>query len=107
MGNRLWYSMAVNATNPLTLAWYSGLADEFRLIAPDTIGHPGKSAETRLDPQEEEYGEWVVDLLDAFALQSAPMIGTSYGAGIMLRTAAVAPNRIDRAAMVVPAGITA
>lgn len=93
-----------NATNPMTLAWYAGLADEFRLIAPDTIGHPGKSAETRLDPQGDGYGEWVVDLLDAFEVQSVSMIGTSYGAGIVLRTAAVAPNRIDRAALVVPAG---
>lgn len=93
-----------NATNPMTLAWYTDLADEFRLIAPDTIGHPGKSAETRLDPQDDGYGDWVVDLLDAFELQSTPMIGTSYGAGIVLRTAAVAPDRIDRAALVVPAG---
>jgi pimeloyl-ACP methyl ester carboxylesterase len=93
-----------NATNPMTLAWYAGLAEEYRLIAPDTIGQPGFSAETRVDPQGDGYGEWAVDLLDAFDIQSAPMIGTSYGGGIILRTAAVAPERIDRAALVVPAG---
>lgn len=93
-----------NATNPMTLAWYAGLAEEYRLIAPDTIGQPGFSAKTRVDPQGAGYGEWVVDLLDAFEIQSAPMIGTSYGGGITLRTAAVAPERIDRAALIVPAG---
>lgn len=93
-----------NATNPMTLSWYSGLADEYRLIAPDTIGQPGMSAETRVDPHGDGYGEWVVDLLDAFDIQSAPTIGTSYGGGIVLRTAAFAPERIDRAALVVPAG---
>ena len=93
-----------NATNPMTLAWYAGLAEEYRLIAPDTIGQPGFSAEMRVNPQEDGYGEWVVDLLDAFEIHAAPMIGTSYGAGIILRTAAVAPERIDRAALVVPAG---
>lgn len=93
-----------NATNPLTLSWYEDLAAEYRLIAPDSIGQPGFSAETRVDPKGDGYGEWVVDILDAFEVHAAPMIGTSYGAGIILRTAVLAPNRIDRAALVVPAG---
>lgn len=93
-----------NATNPMTLGWYAGLAEEYRLIAPDIIGQPGYSAETRVDPNGDGYGEWVVDLLDAFKFQAAPMVGTSYGSGIILRTAAVAPERIDRTALVVPAG---
>ncbi|GAB7017341.1 alpha/beta fold hydrolase [Halostagnicola bangensis] len=93
-----------NATNPMTLAWYTALADEYRLVAPDTVGHPGKSAETRLDPSGAEYGKWVVDVMDAFDVESAPMIGTSYGAGIIVRTAAFSPDRIDSAALVVPAG---
>ena len=118
-----------NSTNPLSLAWYADLADEYRIVAPDTIGQPGLSAETRVDPRGDGYGEWVVDLLDAVdlgsgeressvkrsiengsvesgstGLDSVPMIGTSYGSGIVLRTAAYAPERIDRAALVVPAG---
>lgn len=93
-----------NATNPMSLSWYTDLADEYRLIAPDIIGQPGKSAETRVDPQGDDYGEWVVDLLDAFELRSAPMMGTSYGGGVLLRAAAFAPERIERAALVVPAG---
>jgi len=93
-----------NATNPMTLSWYTALADEFRLVAPDTIGQPGYSAETRVDPTGDGYGEWVLDLLDAFDLDAPAAIGTSYGAGIVLRTAALAPERVERAALVVPAG---
>jgi pimeloyl-ACP methyl ester carboxylesterase len=93
-----------NATNPMTLGWYSGLLGEYRLIAPDTIGQPGYSAEIRVDPKGDDYGEWVVDILDAFEIQTASMVGTSYGSGIILRTAAIAPKRIDSAALVVPAG---
>jgi pimeloyl-ACP methyl ester carboxylesterase len=93
-----------NATNPMTLDWYSGLANEYRLIAPDTIGQPGHSAETRVDPNGDGFGEWVHDILDAFEIQVAPMVGTSYGAGIILRMASLAPERIERAALVVPAG---
>ncbi|RJT07061.1 alpha/beta fold hydrolase [Halococcus sp. IIIV-5B] len=93
-----------NTTAPMVLEWYTELATSYRLIAPDTVGHPGKSAETRLDPQNDSYGEWVVDLLDAFDLSMASMIGTSYGGGIVLRTAVLAPNRIEHAALVVPTG---
>lgn len=84
-----------NATNPMTVDWYSGLAEEHRLITPDSIGQPGYSAETRPDPQGEGYGERVVDVLDACDIRAAPMIGTSYGSGIVLRTAAVAPEYGD------------
>ena len=93
-----------NATNPMTLAWYTDLANQFRLIAPDTIGQPGKSAENRVDPRSDAYGQWVEDLLDELEIHSAPMIGTSYGAGITLRVAAYAPDRVEKAALVVPAG---
>lgn len=88
----------------MTLDWYADLAEEYRLIAPDTIGQPGFSAEVRVDPQGNDYGEWVVDLLEAVDIQAAPMIGTSYGSGIILRTAALAPEKIDGAALVVPTG---
>lgn len=76
-------------------------------VPADRAGHcrpAGKSAETRVDPRGDGYGEWVVDLLDALGIESAPAIGTSYGGGIVLRTAALASGRLDRAALVVPAG---
>ena len=93
-----------NSTNPLTLSMYTDLADTYRLIAPDTIGHPGYSAETRVEPRSDAFGRWVSELLDCFDVESALMIGTSYGAGILLRMAAYDPHRIDRGALVVPAG---
>lgn len=45
-----------NVTNPLTLAWFRPLAERFRIYAPDTIGHPGLSAQTRLSPRDDSYG---------------------------------------------------
>lgn len=93
-----------NATNPLTLSWYQGLAKSYRLIAPDTIGQPGYSSEQRVDPFSDDYGRWVSEILDNFGITSADMIGTSYGGGIILRLAAFDPSRIDGASLVVPAG---
>lgn len=94
-----------NALNPLSLAWFRPLARGRRIVAPDTVGQPGKSAETRPDPGGDGYGRWAVDVLDGLGLVRVPMVGQSYGAGIILRTAAVAPERIERAALVVPASI--
>jgi pimeloyl-ACP methyl ester carboxylesterase len=94
-----------NAVNPISLEWFLPLADEFRLYAPDTIGHPGFSAQTRLSPRDESYGVWVVDVLDELDLGCVPTIGPSYGGGIVLRTATHAPDRIERAGLVVPSGL--
>lgn len=77
----------------------------YRLYAPDTIGHPGKSAQVRLSSRDQSYGKWLFDVLDGLGLDSALFIGGSFGAGIILRLAAYAPRRIARMALVVPSGI--
>src|SRR5215207_1688871 len=94
-----------NVVNPLTLKWFEPLAREFRIYAPDTIGHPGRSAQRRVSPRDSSYGEWVVDLLDGLGLERVPSVGPSYGAGIILRTAAYAPERVSRAVLLIPSGI--
>lgn len=94
-----------NLTNPGTLPWFLPLADSYRIYAPDTIGHPGFSAQTRLSPNEDAFARWVEELLDAFDIEQVPMIGPSYGAGIILRVATYAPERIEKAGLLVPAGL--
>jgi pimeloyl-ACP methyl ester carboxylesterase len=96
-----------NVVNPLTLAWLGPLVDEFRIYAPDTIGQPGKSTGTRVSANDASLGEWTVHVLDRLDLPSAAFIGASYGAGVFLRLAGLAPERIDRAVLVVPAGLSA
>jgi len=89
-----------NVTTPVTLAWVQELADDFYLIAPDTPGEPGKtSSET-----PHEYGPWVVDVLNGFGIDQAPMVGVSHGAGVLLEGAEYASDRIVAAALIVPAG---
>jgi len=96
-----------NVVNPLTLAWLGPLVATCRVYAPDTIGQPGKTQGPRRSANDSSLGDWVVDVLDALHLPSAAFIGASYGAGVFLRLASVAPKRIDRAVLVVPAGMTA
>jgi pimeloyl-ACP methyl ester carboxylesterase len=94
-----------NTTNPTTLAWIRPLLLKYRVYAPDTIGHPGKSAPVRLSPRDNSYGEWVADTLDGLGLQQAAFMAGSYGAGILLRTAVYAPERISKAIIMIPSGL--
>ena len=80
---------------------------QYRIYAPDTIGHPGKSAHVRLSPRDQSYGQWLSDVLDSLNLDSVAFIGGSYGAGIILKLAVYAPRRITRMALFVPSGIIA
>ena len=94
-----------NTTSPLTIGWLRPLIGSYRAYAPDTIGHPGKSAPVRLSPHDDSYGEWLVEVLDALGLHQPPVLGGSYGAGILLRVAVYAPERINKAVLFIPSGL--
>ena len=94
-----------NTVNPVTLSWFLPLMKDYRVYAPDTIGHPGRSEQTRISPRDNSFGKWVVDLLDNLGIEKSSFVGPSYGAGIILRTAAYAPERISNAVLLMPSGI--
>lgn len=94
-----------NVVGPLTLGWFAPMVEQFRIVAPDTIGQPGLSAGRRVSGSDASLGQWAGDILDALGLDAPGAIGVSYGAGVLLRLAELAPERISRAALVVPSGI--
>jgi pimeloyl-ACP methyl ester carboxylesterase len=91
---------------PRILEWFLPLIKDYRLYAPDPIGQPGRSAQIRVPPGDHNYGKWMVDVLNGLGLQQLPFIGVSFGGGILLDTASYAPERISRAALMAPAGLT-
>jgi pimeloyl-ACP methyl ester carboxylesterase len=82
-----------NFLNPTCLKWFLPLAGRHRLYAPDIVGQPGLSAQTRPSPKGDGHAFWVEDILDGLGLERAPLVGLSYEAGI--------------AALVSPAGVAA
>ncbi|MVO99543.1 alpha/beta fold hydrolase [Paenibacillus lutrae] len=94
-----------NCINPMTLSWFSGLLGKYRIYAPDTIGHPGFSAETRISAKENSFALWISDLMDHFNVEKSAFIGPSYGGGIILRLAAYMPEKIACSVLVAPAGL--
>ncbi len=96
-----------NFLNPLCLSWFMPLAGSFRLYAPDIVGQPGRSAQTRPKAGGDGHARWLVDVLDGLGLGRVPFVGISYGAGLVLRLAGFLPDRISGAVLVSPAGIAA
>ena len=81
------------------------LLERFRVHAVDIVGQSVKSADARPSVKNNEYGAWLADVLDGLSLQRTHVVGVSWGGFVALRLAASAPERIERLALLVPAGV--
>ena len=94
-----------NSTTAYTLLTCGFLFESFHVYAVDTVGHPGKSAETCLSPRTDAYGRWGAEVISALGLGPIRCLGGSFGGGILAKTLCVAPELVERAALFVPSGI--
>lgn len=94
-----------NATSAYNLLECEFLWNDFHIYAVDTIGHPGKSAQTSLSPHTYAYGAWASDVISELGFKSIACFGGSFGGGILAKTMCVAPEKIKRAVLYVPSGI--
>lgn len=94
-----------NCINPMTLSWFLPLVNKYRVYAPDTIGHPGYSDESRISAKDHSFAHWIKELMNYFSIDSCAFVGPSYGAGIILRLATFMPDKINCSVLVSPAGM--
>ncbi len=94
-----------NATTAYNLLYCDFLIKDFHIYAVDTIGHPGKSAETSLSAFNYDYGKWTGEVIEALRFDRISLFGGSFGAGIIAKTMCVVPNRIKRVVIYIPSGI--
>lgn len=94
-----------NATTAYNLLACEFLFDDFHIYAVDTIGHPGKSAQTGLCANNYDYGKWASEVITALGFPKIRCFGGSFGAGILAKTMCVAPEKIEKAVLLVPSGI--
>ncbi len=94
-----------NSNTPDMLKSNIPLLEKFNLFSIDTIGHPGKSDETRLSSDDLSYGYWLLDVIDGLQFKTINIYSGSFGAGIAIRLATVAPERIKKLSLFVPSGI--
>ncbi len=86
-------------------AYFVLLAQDFRLIALDLIGQPGKSHPIRPKFKDTGAAKWVVAAMDALKIDKAHLVGHSLGGLIVLQTALYQPKRVSKLILLNPAGI--
>lgn len=94
-----------NATTAYNLLECKFLFDDFHIYAIDTIGHPGKSAETCLSPNNYDYGIWAGKVISALGFERIRCFGGSFGAGIIAKTMCATPEKVEKAVLYVPSAI--
>lgn len=94
-----------NSTTAYNLLMCRFLLDEFHIYAVDTIGHPGKSSETSLSSKGYAYGQWASEVIDKIGYDKINCFGISFGGGVLAKLMCVAPEKVEKAVLIVPSGI--
>jgi pimeloyl-ACP methyl ester carboxylesterase len=81
-------------------------ARHFRVYAVDIVGQPGRSDPNPPSFLNDDYVDWLCDLLDGLNIRSAHFAGTSAGGWVVLRMAIVAPERVRKIVMLSPTGLS-
>lgn len=95
----------IHAGAPVTLEALKGLQDRYRIFAIDSIGQATKSAETKMELKDNSFGIWLAETMDKLGIEKAPIVGVSYGAFILQRLMAHAPEKVEKGIFVVPSGL--
>lgn len=76
-----------------------------RVIAPDLLGHGGSDAPGSGDYSPAGHATWLRDLLRALDVDSATVVGHSFGGGVALQYAHQYPERVERLVLVASGGL--
>lgn len=78
---------------------------DFCVYAVDIIGQPGRSAAYRPSLAGDDYSCWLLDVLDALNIERVMLMGLSMGGYLTMKFGAYAPERLERAVLLAPAGL--
>lgn len=93
------------ASSAHVLGELAALMQRFRVYAVDVVGQSARSADARPRVDNDDYGQWLREVIDALGLTRTSVIGVSWGGFVAQRLAAIAPERIERLVLLVPAGM--
>lgn len=79
------------------------LSQRYRTYAIDTIGEANRSVLTRPIKSRQEFADWVVDLFKGLQIDSAHVVGNSFGGFLALNTALFLPEHVKKVVLISPA----
>jgi 2-hydroxy-6-oxonona-2,4-dienedioate hydrolase len=81
------------------------LLERFRIIAPDLPGQSVRGPQVRLSLTDDSLSRWFFEVLDGVGVEEVNLFGVSWGGFVARMAASADPSRIQRLALLVPAGI--
>ncbi|GAB3506297.1 hypothetical protein GCM10027341_39110 [Spirosoma knui] len=81
------------------------LREQYRYYIVEVNGQPSLSDGECPDVKTDAYGRWATEVLDGLGLQKTTIAGASLGGLICLKLCLAAPERIEKAILLNPAGI--
>lgn len=94
-----------NGCAPIALETYPNLNAHYRVYAIDVPAQPNKSAETRMSMKDDSYGRWMNEIMEQLHIESARMIGFSFGGLVILKTLEYDESRVKEVYLTAPAYI--
>jgi pimeloyl-ACP methyl ester carboxylesterase len=82
------------------------LSETFHVFAIDIIGECGKSSENRPAFKNDNYSNWIFEIIEKLALYRVTIIGCSLGGWIAIDFSIKHPERIEKIVLMSTAGIT-
>lgn len=87
------------------LAELPPLLSRYRVYAPDMPGQSIRGLDVRLPFKGDAWRGWIGDVFDGLRLDKANLFGVSWGGYVARVAASSMPSRVERLALLVPAGI--
>jgi pimeloyl-ACP methyl ester carboxylesterase len=91
----------LGGTNASFLPTLWDLARDHRVIAPDMPGF-GETDKPLRSYHAPFFARWVIEFMDAMGIERAHLVGNSMGGRVAIETVLVAPERVDRVALLAP-----
>ncbi len=95
-----------HATNSSMWQPYATTMPQYRSIAIDILGQPGKTDGYVPRTDSREYMHWLDDVWDMLGLQQAMFLGMSFGGYLAIRYAIHRPERVNALIALAPAGMS-
>jgi pimeloyl-ACP methyl ester carboxylesterase len=75
----------------------------YRTYSVDVIGEVNKSSTTQKITKREQFVDWIIDLFDGLHIESANLIGNSFGGFLAFNSALYLPGRVRKVVLISPA----
>ena len=80
-------------------------AKHFRVYALDIVGQPGKSDPVTPSFLDDQFSEWLLDVMNGLDIGKAHFAGTSVGGWMVMRFGIHSPERVNKIVMLSPTGL--